>query len=121
MPVSSGVMYSSTMAFDQLLAERIRAVLADEMGVTEKNMFGGFAFMVHGNMAVGVSGDELMARVGSDSMDKMLELDGVKPFEKTGRRMNGWVLVEAPMIAEDRDLAAWIDRGLAIATALPPK
>ena len=109
------------MAFDQLLAERIRELLADEAGVSEKNMFGGLAFILHGNMAVGVSGDELMARVGAEAMDDMLELDGVKPFEKTGRRMNGWVLVEPPSTAEDDDLAAWIAKGISIAAALPPK
>ena len=109
------------MAFDQNLAERIRSVLADEPGVSEKSMFGGYAFMLNGNMAVGVSGDELMVRVGADGIDAALAEVGVKPFDKMGKRMGGWVLVEPGSIAEDADLLRWIDVGAGVATALPPK
>lgn len=109
------------MAFDELLADRIRGTLAGEMGVSEKKMFGGMAFMINGNMAVGVSGNELMLRVGVEAMDELLDIDGVKPFDKTGRPMNGWVLVEESETAEDAQLARWVDRGVSVAASLPPK
>ncbi len=109
------------MAFDENLAERIRAALAGEPGVTEKSMFGGYAFMLNGNMAVGVSGDELMVRVGSEGFDAALAESGVKPFDKMGKRMGGWVLVEPGAVAEDVDLNRWIDVGAGVATSLPPK
>ena len=57
------------MAYDEGLAQRVRARLAAEDGLTEKAMFGGLAFLLAGNMAVGISGDELMVRVGSDASD----------------------------------------------------
>jgi hypothetical protein len=44
------------MAFDEDLARRVRDRLAGETGVTEKAMFGGLAFLLDGNMAVGLSG-----------------------------------------------------------------
>ncbi len=52
------------MAFDEGLAERIRDVLADARGIEERRMFGGLAFMLRGDMFVGVVGSTLMARVG---------------------------------------------------------
>lgn len=109
------------MAYDELLADRIRGVLGDEMGVSEKKMFGGIAFMINGNMAVGVSGNELMLRVGLEAMDELLDIDGVRPFDKTGRPMKGWVLVEASETAEDAQLSSWIDIGVSVAASLPPK
>jgi len=56
------------MAYDEALATRIRAQLAGSAGVSEKRMFGGLAFLKNGNMFVGVTGDELMARVGKETM-----------------------------------------------------
>jgi TfoX/Sxy family transcriptional regulator of competence genes len=58
------------MTYDEALAERIRDRLHDADGVVEKKMFGGLAFLTHGNMTVGVHGDDLIARVdpaGADS------------------------------------------------------
>lgn len=49
------------MAFDEALAERIRDVLSARAGVSERKMFGGTAFMLDGNMAVGVIGDADLA------------------------------------------------------------
>ena len=56
------------MAYDEGLAQRIREALADDAGLSERRMFGGVAFMLHGNMAVGISGDELMVRVGPEAL-----------------------------------------------------
>ena len=43
------------MAYDEQLAERIRATLVDTDGVEERKMFGGIAFLHHGNMVCGVA------------------------------------------------------------------
>ena len=48
------------MAHDQGLATRIREAIGDQSGLAEKQMFGGLAFLVHGNMACGVRGDDLI-------------------------------------------------------------
>ena len=109
------------MAYDPGMAERIRNLLADQPGVTEKKMFGGVAFMVDGNMACGVANDEMMLRVGVDGFDELVAQPGVRPFDMTGRPMKGWVLVSHDVIEEDDDLEAWMMRGVAFARSLPPK
>ncbi|MGW1496751.1 TfoX/Sxy family protein [Streptomyces sp. NPDC002402] len=109
------------MAYDEGLAERIRERLSTDPAITEKRMFGGLAFLHHGNMAVGVTGDELMVRVGPDGTDAALARPGARLFDLTGRPMRGWVVVAAAAIAEDSDLDAWIEEGRAFAAGLPPK
>ncbi|MFI6662469.1 TfoX/Sxy family protein [Streptomyces sp. NPDC050523] len=109
------------MAYDEGLAERIRERLGTDPGITEKRMFGGIAFLHRGNMAVGVTGDDLMVRVGPDATDEALARPGARAFDMTGRPMRGWVLVESSAVAEDKVLGEWIDEGDAFAASLPPK
>ncbi len=77
--------------------------------------------MSHGNMAVGVAGDELMVRVGLEGYDDAIADPGVRDFDVTGKRMKGWVLVDPQTIAADNDLRSWIDVGMDFADTLPPK
>ena len=109
------------MAYDEGLAERIREVLGDTTGLSEKKMFGGIGYMIHGNMACGVNKDDLIVRVGADSYASALESRHTREFDMTGRPMTGWVVVDSKGCAEDRDLAEWIERGLSFARSLPPK
>ena len=109
------------MAYDELLADRVREVLAPHDGTSERKMFGGIAFMLDGNMAVGIRGDELMVRVDKDHYDATLTEPHVGVMDFTGRPMRGFVVVAAEGIAEDDDLAAWVDRGMDLAGSLPPK
>ena len=60
------------MAYDEVLAERVRELLAERTDVSERRMFGGLAFMVGGHMACGIAGDDLMVRVGRSDYDAML-------------------------------------------------
>ncbi len=109
------------MAYDSRLADDVRAHLANRSDITEREMFGGIAFMVNGNMAVGVSGSELMVRVGKDDHEDALSRPGTRTFDMGARPMRGWVMVGAEGISDDGDLAAWIDRGLDHAGTLPAK
>ena len=62
------------MAYDEDLANRIRELIATERGLTEKKMFGGLAFLIGGNMSVGVSGKGgLMVRVDPAETDALVE------------------------------------------------
>ncbi len=108
------------MAYDDALAQRILDAIGDDV-VDTKKMFGGLAVLLDGNMAVGVSGDELMVRVGVDGFEDALARDDVHPFDMSGKRMNGWVLVGGDAIAEDSGLAHWVDIGMAYAGSLPGK
>jgi TfoX/Sxy family transcriptional regulator of competence genes len=84
-------------------------------------MFGGLAFLVHGNMACGVRGGDLIVRLAADVAESVQDEPGVRPFDLTGRPMTGWLLVAANGHAEDDDLRRWVDRSLAHAGSLPPK
>jgi TfoX/Sxy family transcriptional regulator of competence genes len=109
------------MAFDQGLAQRLREQLAATGGVTEKQMFGGLAFLVDGNMCVGVIGEELIARVGLDATDAALERPGSRLFDFSGRPMKGWITVAPDALEDDDALAGWIDDALGFVRTLPPK
>ena len=110
------------MAYDEALADRIRATFAGESGVVEKKMFGGLAFLVNGNMACGVAGgDDLMVRVGPDNHEDALSRPHARPMDFTGRPMRGMVYVARPGFESDKDLAAWVESGASFARSLPPK
>jgi TfoX/Sxy family transcriptional regulator of competence genes len=108
------------MAYDEVLAERIRDRLRDRDGVTEKKMFGGLAFLTYGNMTVGVHGDDLIARIDPAGADSALAESGVRPFDITGRPMRGWVLVAGEALDDDA-LERWIDLAGMFVKSLPPK
>lgn len=109
------------MAYDEGLAQRIRETLESAHGVVEKKMFGGLAFMLHGNMCVGVSGDELMVRVGPEAYDEALAQPHSREMDFTGKPLRGFVYVEALGFESDDDLEAWIERGARFARSLPAK
>ena len=109
------------MAYDERLAERIRGVLRSRANVTEKQMFGGIALMVGGNMAVGVTRDELMVRVGPDAHDEALAQPHVRVMDMGNRPMRGMVNVAHAGVEDDADLARWVNAGADVAAALPPK
>ena len=109
------------MAYDEGLAERLRLVLAGRHDVVEKKMFGGLAFMVRGSMCVGVSGDELMARVGPDQYDESLALPDARQMDFTGRPMKGFVYIGTEGTESDDDLSGWVERCLGFNAALPAK
>jgi TfoX/Sxy family transcriptional regulator of competence genes len=109
------------MAYDDGLAQRIREILSERTDLVEKKMFGGLAFMVAGNMSVGVTDDKLMVRVGADGHAEALREPHVGPMDFTGRPLKGFVYVDTEGIAEDDDLAAWVERGVSFASSLPAK
>lgn len=109
------------MAYDEGLAHRVREILEERPGFSEKKMFGGLCFLVNGNMAGGIVGSELMLRVGPDSYEESLALDHAREMDFTGRSLKGMIYVGEEGIAEDDDLAAWVERGYFFAASLAPK
>jgi TfoX/Sxy family transcriptional regulator of competence genes len=110
-----------TMAYDEELAERIRAEIGGEPGFSERKMFGGIAFMVNGNMVCGVVREELMVRVGAPNYEEALARPHAKPMEFTGRPMKGMVFVSPAAFKTEDGLRSWIEAGLGYARTLPPK
>ena len=84
-------------------------------------MFGGLSFMLRGNMACGVENDRLMVRVGPDSQDDALSRPPARLMDFTGRPMKGFVYVELAGLKKDKDLKAWVQRGVDFAMSLPAK
>ena len=110
------------MAYDEALAERIRALVAGERGLTEKKMFGGLAFLVGGNMAVAASGQGgLMARVDPAQNDELLASTKARPVVMRGREMQGWLRVDAEHVRTQPQLGKWVALGAAFARSLPAK
>jgi TfoX/Sxy family transcriptional regulator of competence genes len=109
------------MAYDEGLAQRIREVLDEQPGLVEKKMFGGIAFMLQGNMACGVVGDELMVRVGPEQYQETLARPYTRPFDFTGRPMQGWVVVTPDGVESDESLRDWVQQGVEFALSLPAK
>jgi TfoX/Sxy family transcriptional regulator of competence genes len=109
------------MAYNHQVADRIRAHLTNQSGRTEKEMFGGIGFFIHGNMACGVIDDELVVRVGTSAYEDALEAASTRPFDFTGRPMKGWVTVQRDGFDSEPELAGWVDRGVEFARTLPRK
>jgi TfoX/Sxy family transcriptional regulator of competence genes len=107
--------------FDEVLADRVRPIVHTTRGVIEKKMFGGLAFLIHGNMSVGVHGADLIVRIDPDETDAMLKEPGARLFDLTGRPMKGWLLVSATALKQKAGLEKWVKRGVGYATALPKK
>jgi TfoX/Sxy family transcriptional regulator of competence genes len=110
------------MAYDEELADRIRELIAVEAGLTEMRMFGGLAFLIDGNMSVGVSGQGgLMVRIDPAETDALVAKPHARPFEMRGRAMQGWLRVDSEGVRTKRQLEPWVRRGVAYARSLPPK
>lgn len=110
------------MAYDEVLAQRIRDHLDGVEGVTSRKMFGGLGFMVHGHMAVAAgSQGSLMVRADPGEAASWLADGGVEPMEMNGRSMKGWLLVASEALRSDDDLQLWVDRGVDFVRTLPAK
>jgi hypothetical protein len=110
------------MAYDEDLANRLRELLADEDAISERKMFGGLAFLLHGNMTVSASGQGgLLARIDPADTDAALARPHVTRMEMAGRSMDGWIRVAPEGLKTKRQLSAWVDRSLAFVRTLPPK
>ncbi len=110
------------MAYDEDLAARIRELVSAEPGLTEQKMFGGLAFLIGGNMAVGVSGQGgILVRVDPGESDELVAKTPAQLMEMRGRSMRGWLRVDAEDVAGEDELAEWVGRGTAYARSLPAK
>jgi TfoX/Sxy family transcriptional regulator of competence genes len=109
------------MAFDEQLADRIRAVTRARSDIEERKMFGGLAFLVRGHMCCGIVGSDLMVRVGPDGFEDALAEAHVRPMDFTGRPSKGMVYVAPPGIRTASALRKWIERGIRFSETLPAR
>lgn len=110
------------MAYDEVLANRMRELLAGEEGVREQKMFGGLAFLIGGHMAVAASGQGgALVHVDAEQSDHLIATTSAQPMEMRGKEMKGWLRVEPADLRTKRQLAKWVGIGTAYARSLPPK
>lgn len=110
------------MAYDEDLANLLREQLADVEGISEKAMFGGLAFLLHGNMTVAASGQGgLMVRLDPDATDAALTRAHTSSFVMRGREIPGWIRVAPAGVRTKRQIASWVRRSLEFVQTLPPK
>lgn len=110
------------MAYDEVLAARVRNALSGVGDLREQKMMGALCFMVGGNMCCGVTEDALMVRVGRDGYEAALRQDHVRAMEMSSkRRPRGFVLVDLPGIETEDELTQWIARGRKFIATLPAK
>ncbi|RNI24421.1 TfoX/Sxy family protein [Flexivirga caeni] len=110
------------MTYDEQLARRVREILADESGLSERKMFGGLGFMLDGNMAVAAgSGGGLMIRADPSDPDGLIDGDLIVPMEMGGREMTGWLLADQRAITSDERLRELVQLGIDRARSFPPK
>jgi TfoX/Sxy family transcriptional regulator of competence genes len=110
------------MPYDLKLANRVHCLLEPYQNIIEKKMFGGIGYILHGNMACGIMGNDLIVRIEPENQTEMLSRPFVRPFMgRPGKPMNGWILVSPDGIATDADLQKWVEIGYKYALSLPPK
>ena len=110
------------VAFDEDLALRIRELVGGQPGVTEKQMFGGLAFLVDGNMAISASGQGgVLVRVDPDKTVGLAGPAHAQIAVMRGREMPGWLRVDADGVRSRAQLQRWVDEGVAYARSLPRK
>lgn len=97
------------MAFDEKLVDRIRESLFDIKKVEEKNMFGGVCFMVNGKMCIGVVKDEMMCRINPEMDEIVLEKDGCRRMDFTGKPMKGYVFISEEGMKTKKAFEYWVD------------
>jgi TfoX/Sxy family transcriptional regulator of competence genes len=110
------------VAYDEELADRIRELIGNETGLTEQKMFGGLAFLIGGNMAIGASGQGgVLVRVDPAESDALVASTNAHVMEMRGRSMQGWLRVGSEDVRTKRQLAKWVELGTKYARSLPAK
>ena len=109
------------MGYDVKTAESVRRILSGRRGIVEKKMVGGLSFSINGAMCCGVTSTGLMVRVGADARDQVLAQPHVRPMEFAGRPLAGFVRIDPSGYRTEKQLAAWVERGIELASSLPSK
>lgn len=111
------------MAHDPVLQERL-AELLEAMGAEAepKRMFGGVAFMVAGNMCVGITNrSNLMVRFDPSRHAEIAEWRGALPMTYGKGEMKGFLFVDQATVADRKGMERWVSLALAHVRTLPPK
>ncbi len=109
------------MAYDEKVAARVRGAVTRRKGITEKKMFGGLSFLLHGNMCCGVIGEDLVLRLGEQDASNARREAHTRPMDFTGRAMKSMVYVAPAGYRTDEKLSRWLERAVTFTRTIPPR
>jgi TfoX/Sxy family transcriptional regulator of competence genes len=110
------------MAYDEQLAQRIRSLMGNKKGLSEKKMFGGLSFLINGNMSIAASGQGgLLVRIDPSKTNEVLGSSKARLMEMRGKTMPGWLRVDAKDVKSDNELKKWVQISVDYASSLPKK
>jgi hypothetical protein len=110
------------MAYDEVLATRIRDLIGPDPELTEKKMFGGLAFLIRGHMAISASGQGgVLVHADPAQADDLVATTACTVAVMRGHEMPGWLRVSADHLSTDDELSPWVELGIAHARSLKPK
>ena len=119
---SKGHVKIGLMPFDDGLAERLMDCMPENPGLVETRMFGGFGYLLNGNMCVGIHNDTLIIRVGKDVADRLIaEEEGVGVMDLTTRVMKGWATIQPEAMEDDEELSRFVRYAIDFVETLPSK
>jgi hypothetical protein len=105
------------IGLEELLREDLKAVPE----LTEKAMFGGRVWLLHGNLLCGARDDGMLARLGKDKDGWAVAMPNIAPMISGGRRMAGWVRAGPEVFGDDALRRKLLDAALAFVRSLPAK
>lgn len=109
------------MAYDELVAQRIRQTLKGSPGISQRKMFGGVAFLLNGNMCCGVVRQDLVLRLGNEGVAQALQQPHTRPMDFTGRPLGSMIYLSPEGYQSEADLQSWVEQALAFCETLPAK
>jgi len=109
------------MAYNEEIEMRITKIVLRWKNTDAKKMFGGICHLFNGNMFCGVHKDFLILRLGKERSEEALKLPHTRPFDITGKKMNGWVMVNANGYKTDDELKSWLAEAKKFVKTLPKK
>jgi TfoX/Sxy family transcriptional regulator of competence genes len=109
------------MPYNEELESRIKKFVSRWKGADDKKMFGGVCHLLNGNMFCGIYKDFLILRLGQNRSEEALKLPFARPFDITGKKMNGWVMLDAEGYKSDDELRSWLAEAKKFVKTLPEK
>ncbi len=109
------------MAYNEAVADQVRGVLKRRRGISERKMFGGIAFMLHGNMICGVVKKDIVLRLGEDRAAKALQEPHIRKMDFTGKVIKTMVYLSPQGYQSEDELRSWVGRAFDYVKSLPPK
>ena len=109
------------MARNKVLEELLGDDLAQVRGLTDKAMFGGRAWLLHGNLLCGARDDGMLVRLGKGNEAWALSTSGIAPMIMQARPMQGWVRAAPEAYENDTLRRKLLKAALDFTGSLPKK